>query len=146
MDKEDHCRTLWIKNRLTELDRISKLIDEVSEAWALSMRLHMPLNLAIEEAFTNIVNYAYSDNEEHDIEIVIEKHDRHLVVRITDDGNYYDPTTRKDPDLTLPVEKREIGGLGIYLIRQMMDQVVYVRSGERNILLLTKETVPAGSR
>ncbi len=131
-----------LENKMEELDRMVSWLENTAEEWGFQPMLTLNLNLVLEEAFSNIVNYAYTDTNKHLIEIGFEMNDSILTVQITDDGRPYDPTLNKDPDLTLPVEQREIGGLGIYLIKQVMDQVTYERSGNKNRLILTKEITP----
>lgn len=127
-----------LENSMKELDRMVSWLENTAEEWGFQPMFTLNLNLVLEEAFSNIVNYAYTDTNKHLIEIGLEMHDPILTVQIADDGRPYDPTLNKDPDLTLPVEQREIGGLGIYLIKQVMDQVTYERSGNKNRLILTK--------
>ena len=121
-----------------ELETITRCVEDLMVSWDLPMSLEMTLNLVLEEAFTNVVLYAYADEEEHEIRIEFRRTDQALQLIITDDGKPYDPTARQDPDITLPAEERGIGGLGIFLIRKMMDKVVYVRDNGYNILTMEK--------
>lgn len=138
MDNENPKKAIELTNRLEELLRISGFIDDLADEWDLPFQLTMSLNLVLEEAFTNIVNYAYQDKDAHSIELSFEKNGQTLVITLTDDGIPYDPTLREDPDVTLPPEEREIGGLGIFLIKKMMDNVAYRRENNRNILIMDK--------
>jgi len=131
-----------LENKMEELDRMVSWLENTAEEWGFQPMFTLNLNLVLEEAFSNIVNYAYTDTNKHLIGIRFEMNDPILTVQITDDGRPYDPTLNKDPDLTLPVEQREIGGLGIYLIKQVMDQVTYERSGNKNKLILKKAITP----
>ena len=130
-----------LENKMEELDRMVLWLENTAEEWGFQPMLTLNLNLVLEEAFTNVVNYAYTDQNKHLIEIIFEKDENILTIQIIDDGQPYDPTLRNDPDLTLPVEQREIGGLGIYLIRKVMDQVMYERSENKNRLTLTKKLI-----
>lgn len=96
------------------------------------------LNLVLEEALTNIILYGLDNQSEHIIEIEFKKSDDQLFISLIDDGIAYDPTQKADPDLTLSVEDRPIGGLGIFLIKKIMNQVVYSRKENKNYLMLTK--------
>lgn len=131
-----------LANRMDELERINAFLEECAVAWKLPARLVLSLNLAIEEAFTNIVQNAYTDNAPHDILLEIETRDNELVMTVTDDGIPYDPTKRSDPDIGLSAEERPVGGLGIFLINQTMDKVSYVRSNDKNQLTMTKNIKP----
>jgi len=92
----------------------------------------------LEEAVSNVIFYAFDDEKEHDIKIVISLENKILSIEIIDDGKPFDPTARKEPDVSLPAEDRPIGGLGIFLIRKMMDNVTYTRHNNLNTLTLLK--------
>lgn len=98
-------------------------------------------DLAIEEHLTNILSYGFSDSAEHIIKLNVNIEGGALVIEISDDGRAFDPTKYPEPDLSVPAEKRKIGGLGIHMIRQAMDSLEYKRLGDRNILRLRKQLV-----
>ncbi len=132
------CKTLLIKNQIEELNRVVDYLDELGEEWDLAVPLIFSLNLVLEEALTNIILYGLDNQSEHIIEIEFKKSDDQLFISLIDDGIAYDPTQKADPDLTLSVEDRPIGGLGIFLIKKIMNQVVYSRKENKNYLMLTK--------
>ena len=132
------CKTLLIKNQIEELNRVVDYLDELGEEWDLAVPLVFSLNLVLEEALTNIILYGLDNQSEHLIEIEFKKSDDQLYLTLIDDGIAYDPTLKADPDLSLSVEDRPIGGLGIFLIKKIMDQVVYSRKENKNFLMLTK--------
>ncbi len=140
MDDPIEIKKIRLQNSLKELSSITHAIDEIVGFWALAPTLSMTLNLLIEEAFTNIVYYAYQDAENHEIELVFEKHQDRLIIRLIDDGKPYDPLQSVYPELDLPVEERKIGGLGIYLMREMTDKLTYQRKDGYNILSMEKAT------
>ncbi|MDP2238232.1 MAG: ATP-binding protein [Bacteroidales bacterium] len=139
MEKEENIKSLKLQNKLEELETISVFLEELAEIWDIPLALTMSLNLVLEEAFTNVVNYAYTDQDLHSIGIDFEKTGNILSIKIIDDGKAYDPTQNADPDVTLSAEERSIGGLGIFLIRKMMDEVTYQRADNKNILMMTKK-------
>jgi anti-sigma regulatory factor (Ser/Thr protein kinase) len=100
----------------------------------------MELNLAVEELFTNIVFYAYDDQEQHEIEILFEHPETGCVlITLSDDGKTFNPLENPTGDnLVKSFEEREIGGLGIHLVRKMVSHIEYKRLDGRNILLLTR--------
>jgi serine/threonine-protein kinase RsbW len=104
----------------------------------LSDPVHKAADLALEEHLTNILSYGFSDTAEHVIELHIHIADASLVIEASDDGRPFDPTKYPEPDLTVPADKRKIGGLGIHMIRQAMDSVEYNRANGRNILRMRK--------
>jgi len=129
---------LKLKNSLDEIDRLFENIQSFGEAHGLSRKQAFQLNLVIEELFTNIVSYAYRDRRAHWIHVTISCGDGRLTVCIEDDGIPFNPATARKPDLEGPVEKREIGGLGIHLCKEMMNGMQYRRKNNKNILTLTK--------
>jgi anti-sigma regulatory factor (Ser/Thr protein kinase) len=101
--------------------------------------LAMSLNLALEEAVSNVILYAYPDGASGlvDVEAIIWKD--HIDFIVSDNGVPFDPTTGGNPDLTLDVKERPVGGLGIYLVKSIMDHVAYSRREGKNILSMTKK-------
>ncbi len=130
--------TLRLDNKISELDKIRNTLEEMVAVWGLSPQIGMSVNLAIEEAFANIVNHAFTDNKPHQIRFRFQMADNQLVISITDDGQQFDPTKKEPPDINLPAEERPIGGLGIFLIQKIMDKVEYNRIDHTNQLTLTK--------
>jgi serine/threonine-protein kinase RsbW len=127
-----------ITNHVDELPVLAEKIEALAESWELSMPLAMNINLALEEAISNVIFYAFDDEKEHDIKIVLSLENKTLTIEIIDDGKPFDPTARQQPDVSLPAEDRPIGGLGIFLIRKMMDNVTYTRHNNLNTLTLLK--------
>jgi anti-sigma regulatory factor (Ser/Thr protein kinase) len=98
----------------------------------------LPINLVLEEALSNVIFYAYEAGSSQEIHIEIEYVAPRLKITIKDTGKAFDPTQKEDPNLHLPVEERPIGGLGIFLMRKIMDEISYERLGKENILRMTK--------
>jgi serine/threonine-protein kinase RsbW len=138
MEKASLNKVLKVNNQIDELTRIASFLDETGEEWGLSMTLVTSLNLVLEEALTNIILYGFDEGSKHTIEIDLKKNVNNLLITIIDDGHKYDPTLKADPDITLSVDERLVGGLGIFLIKKIMDKVEYERRENRNLLILTK--------
>ena len=98
-------------------------------------------NLAIEELVTNCIKYGYDDSAEHIIEIELKLSEAQLEIIVTDDGHPFNPLHLPEPDTSLPLEERPIGGLGIHLLRKMSDAMDYTRTEGRNRLTLRKTLV-----
>ena len=126
---------LEVKNDINELSVLPDKIDGLG----LDAKTAMDLNLALEEAATNSVMYAYDAPEVGPVYISVSVRDGVVKMVVEDRGKPFDPTQKKDPDLTLPGEERPIGGLGIFLVKKLMDDVVYERKDGRNILTMTKK-------
>ena len=131
--------TLIIKNELEQLTRLYAFLDRQAVAYGLEELQLMQVKLALEEAVTNVILYAYPDKKDQDIRIDMSYENKRLTIVITDTGTDFNPLERQEPDLTLSLEERPIGGLGIYLVKQLMTEVTYSRSGGKNILTMTKD-------
>ena len=99
-------------------------------------------NLAIEEFSTNCIKYGYDDAQLHWLEVSLSLGEEALALTIVDDGRPFNPLEAPAPDLTLAVDERPIGGLGIYLVRRMADRMEYARQGDKNRLTLHKFLAP----
>ena len=133
---------LTLHNDVQEVPQLASFIDEVAEACGIDMATTMSLNLAMEEAVVNVMSYAYPAGTVGNVDIDAEFADGQLTFVLSDSGTPFDPTQAGTPDLTLDAEERPIGGLGIFLVRQIMDSIVYRRSDGKNILTLTKNIQP----
>ena len=134
---------LFMRNDIEQIPTLSEWL----EGLELPKELLMPINLALEEAVTNVMMYAYPGKSGR---VLVEctkerctmyegcKKEGKVIFTITDSGIAFDPTKRKEADITLSAEEREIGGLGIHLVRQIMDEIYYERKDEKNILTLVK--------
>ena len=132
-------RSLTLVNDLKRVPRLNAFIDEVCEANGFDMATIMQLNLAIEEAVVNVMNYAYPAGSKGDITIETKSNGKEMTFIISDTGKPFDPTAKPEVDTTLSAEDRAIGGLGIHLIRQIMDRINYERANGHNILTLIKK-------
>lgn len=133
-------RTLCIENDIKELDRINDFLEVVDEEFHLPSAFRMKLNLVLEEAVSNIIFYAYKPGEKGcSINIVVSYDKGWLTLMLIDSGIAFDPTKRENPDITLSADERPIGGLGIFLIKQIMDEVSYRREKKQNVLIMKKK-------
>ncbi|MBR5855583.1 MAG: ATP-binding protein [Paludibacteraceae bacterium] len=131
--------TLALKNNIDEINRLHTFIEEVGEVFALPMKTVMNLNLVLEEAVTNVIMYAYPKEEHEYIHLTAKEQEGKLIFILTDSGKAFDPTQAPDADITLSADDRQIGGLGIFLIRKIMNEVKYERIDGKNVLTLEKE-------
>ena len=136
---EEYERHLILHNDIQQIPQLADFVETIAEIAHLEQPLAMNLNLALEEAVSNVILYAYPPGSDGlvDVEAIIRKGQLDLV--ITDNGTPFDPTAVADADITLGVEERAIGGLGIFLVRNIMDTVKYRRDDGKNILSMTKK-------
>jgi len=132
-------RQLTLPNDVKQVPLLAEFIDGICEAAEVDMMLTMQLNLAIEEAVVNVMNYAYPEGTEGTVCIDAQVSDGVLQFVISDSGTPFDPTARAEVDTTLSAEERGIGGLGIHIVRQIMDSIDYKRVDGRNVLTLGKK-------
>ena len=132
-------RSLTLTNDLERIPRLNTFIEEVCESNGFDTPSTIQINLAMEEAVVNVMNYAYPAGTKGNITIEAKSNGKELLLVITDTGKPFDPTARPEVDTTLSAEDRPIGGLGIHLIRQIMDHINYERTDGHNILTLIKK-------
>jgi anti-sigma regulatory factor (Ser/Thr protein kinase) len=130
---------LTLPNDIETIPRLNEFIDGFCEEQGISMEISMSLNLAIEEAVVNVMNYGYPEGTVGYIDVEVDADKESITFVITDTGKPFDPTKKEDVDITLPAEKRGIGGLGIHLIRRIMDNIDYQYIDKKNILTLKKK-------
>lgn len=133
MEKE-----IRFSNNLNEIAQLADFIEKIGEELSLSPETTMNINLALEEAVANIIMYAYPSEEQHDILLRVTSTETQLIFLLTDKGLSFDPTQVDDIDVNLPIEDRPIGGLGIFLIRSIMNEVTYQRLDDENHLIMKK--------
>ncbi len=132
-------RELRMEAKVENLNRVLAFVDEALEQVNCPVKTQMQLDVAVEELFVNIASYAYAPGT-GDAVIQIETGREPLSVSITfiDGGVPYDPLAKPDPDITLSAEERQIGGLGIYMVKKSMDDMRYRREDGKNILTIRK--------
>lgn len=132
-------RQFVFQNELGELNKLSEKLEKLGEEWDLSPGVVMNVNLALEELVTNTIFYGINDDNPHVITVSFQLDDTTLSVEIRDDGIPFNPLDIEEPDVDLPAEERKIGGLGIYLVKKIMDSFEYSREGHYNVILLKKK-------
>ena len=137
---EETERHLILHNDIQQIPQLAEFVEAVADLAHLDVGLTMSLNLALEEAVSNVIMYAYPKGSDGlvDVEAIVRKDSLEFI--LSDNGTPFDPTAAPEADITLDVEDRPIGGLGIFLVRNIMDEVKYTRSDDgKNILSMTKK-------
>ena len=132
-------KSIILANDISEISRLNDFIEEIGAEFSLPVDVVFNLNLVLEEAVVNVINYAYPKEEHEHIYVSARLNDGSIVFVVTDTGKEFDPTLAPEADITLSADDRQIGGLGIFLIRQIMNEVKYERIDGKNVLTLEKK-------
>lgn len=132
-------KELTIAATVENIEVVTDFVNQQLEELACPMKAQMQINIAIDELFSNIAHYSYNP-EVGQATVRVEVVENPLAVTITfiDNGIPYDPLAKEDPDLTLSAEERQIGGLGIYMVKKSMDEISYEYKDGQNILSIKK--------
>ena len=128
---------------LEELDTVIDYISEYLAEMGCSTPMEIKICIACEEIFVNIAHYAYKDMGPEvprlaSVSVSQDPSGNDVQITFRDKGVSYNPLAREDPDISLSVEERKIGGLGVYMVKKSMDRVLYERDGDENVLMLIK--------
>ena len=134
--------TLRIRNDPAELIGLEADVQLFVAQHRLTGEDESTLYLLLEELILNVISYAYDDDDTHEIVVRMAMAGRDLHVEIEDDGRPFDPTVAPPPDLAAPLQQRRAGGLGIHLVRSLVDDVTYRRDAGKNIVTLVKKLLP----
>ena len=131
---------LTIEAKTENLEKVLAFVDKHLEEKECAIKVQMQIDVAVEELFVNIAQYAY-DSDTGMVTIQVEIQEEPLAVMITfiDNGVTYNPLAKEDPDITLAAEERQIGGLGIYMVKKTMDDITYEYKDGQNILRIRKQ-------
>ena len=128
-----------LKSDLSELDKLCENLETISNKFGFSKKIVFEINLALEELFTNIISYGFKDGKEHVTKVTLTPQNDELCLCIEDEGKPFNPIEFETPDVSCSVEDCKIGGLGIHIMKKVMDEVYYERCGNKNVLNLKKK-------
>jgi sigma-B regulation protein RsbU (phosphoserine phosphatase) len=132
---------ITIKNGLPAIVQVNERFNSFADEHGIPKTVSRKMNMVFDELLNNIISYAYQDNKDHDIDVSVELTGNWLGVTISDDGMPFDPFTVHTPDTDLSLEERDIGGLGIHLVKNLMDKFSYKRENNKNILNFVKHII-----
>lgn len=132
-------KSIILTNDISEINKLTEFVEEIGNKLSLAPDVVFNLNLVLEEAVVNIINYAYPKEDHQSIYLSATLHEGSIILVLTDTGVEFDPTMAPEADITLSAEERPIGGLGIFLIRQIMNEVRYDRIDGKNVLTMEKK-------
>lgn len=133
-------KELTLDATVENLDRVTEFVDEQLEELNCPPKAMIQINVAIDELFGNIADYAYRpDVGSATVRVEVVEEPLSVVITFIDNGKPFDPLSSGEPDLTLPAKKRPVGGLGIYLVKKNMDEITYEYKNGQNILRIKKK-------
>ncbi|MBQ7150743.1 MAG: ATP-binding protein [Synergistaceae bacterium] len=133
-------KELTISAEIPNLDTVIEFVNEELEAHDCGPKVQMQIEVAVEEIFVNIAHYAYQPQiGTATVRVEVQPEPQAAVITFIDSGVPYDPLAKPDPDVTLSAEEREVGGLGIYMVKKSMDDVSYEYKDGKNIFTIKKK-------
>ncbi len=136
---DDRQFEMTIVNEISEIDRFQSKFAEFASEKGIPGTTMQKVQIVFEDLLANIIFYAYDDEAEHEIEISMNSNGEQLKITVVDDGLPFNPLEAEKPDTSLDLKDREIGGLGIHLVLNLMEEVTYERREEQNVITLTKQ-------
>jgi serine/threonine-protein kinase RsbW len=132
--------SVTLVNQLSEVARLGRLVEAFGEAEGLGPKAVFSMNLALDEVVTNIIRYAHDDDgRQHPIVVRLSLEEGVLTAQVEDEGRAFNPLEAPTPDIRAGIDERPIGGLGIHLVRSVMNSVEYRREDGRNVLIMKKQ-------
>ena len=133
-------KELKLEANLNNIPRVMAFVDKELEALQCPLKIRMKIDLALDELVANVANYAYASGKgDMTVRFAFDEADRMVSITFIDEGVPYDPLKKRDPDVTLSAAERQIGGLGIFLVKKTMDSMEYKRENNCNILTIYKK-------
>ena len=129
---------LRLVNDLKEIDRCLAGLEEICERFQIPADIRNAFSVVLDDLLNNVISYAYKDVGEHSIDVLLSTDGQRFIVSVIDEGVEFDPFLSEEPDINGALDERQIGGLGIHLIRNLMDDHFYRRDGKKNVTTLMK--------
>ncbi len=130
--------TVRIENDLSEIAKVDEKLDDFAEQFGVPPAIAATFHIIFDDLLNNVISYGFNDEQRHFIDISLGLTANSLTVSIADDGVPFNPLAETAPDTTLSIEDRPIGGLGIHIVVNMVDDISYQRTADKNVLTLTK--------
>ena len=133
---------IQIENQIPDIEKVCNQIEQFGKTYNIDQKVIFALHLALDEILTNIISYGYEDDDNHQIDVRLKLSKDRMIVEIEDDGKPFHPNQAPSPDIDKPLHERKIGGLGLYLVNNLMNSVDYKSQNGKNILTLVKKYNP----
>jgi len=135
--------SLVLRNDLSELERLAQAVSAWCQKSYVIADVEYQLNLALDEIVSNVIRHGWKDEGEHQLFVQVSRTENELTVEVEDYAVPFNPLEAPVPDITKPLEERPVGGLGIHLVRQIMDGLEYRRHAGKNLLVMKKKIAGA---
>jgi len=130
--------TIRLPVDLREIERLNRIVRQFGDLHEVPSRTLYAVNLALDEVVTNVVLHGFDDASEQQLEVRVVAGAAEITADIEDAGRPFNPLDVAPPDLTAPLDERSLGGLGVHLVKNLMDRVEYRREGTKNVLTMRK--------
>ena len=132
-------KTIELKALIENFASLSSWLSDIAASWEIKGGLINKINICLEEIFVNICSYAYPEKT-GTVKVSTDKTNNEVILKFEDEGYEYNPLQKQDPDISLSYEERPIGGLGIFMVKEMSKKIEYERKNDKNILTITFST------
>ncbi|MDR9415378.1 MAG: ATP-binding protein [Gracilimonas sp.] len=139
MAETSNIQTLTVEASTEHLAKVRNFVAAHAEQIGLDQKDVSEIRLAVDEAYTNIIKHAYKNDAKMNVNIEIGSNGEQLWISLMDEGKSFDPSSYNEPDLMQRIKEKKRGGMGVYLIRKLMDQVQYNRTGHTNEIRMVKK-------
>ena len=127
-----------VDSKSGDLEGVRNIVSALERARHLPAEVVFDINVVLDELISNIIKYGYNDGAVHEIHVTLSADAAEVRISIEDDGKAFDPSASPAPDLSLPLEQRPVGGLGLHFVRKLMDTIEYKREKNRNYMFLKR--------
>ena len=134
----DRCTRLAIRNEIADLAILREALRQFGIEHAVARRTLMQLQVTLDEIVSNIIKYAWPEGGTHEVAVRMSTREDDIEIEVIDDGQPFDPRTVPAPEQSRPGRRRKPGGVGIHMVKQLVDDIEYFRSGSCNHIVLTK--------
>jgi len=133
-------RELTLQATVDNIETVTDFVNEYLDEVECSLKVQMQIAVVIDEIFSNIAHYAYTPSVgDVTVSVMVNKETKVLMLSFADSGVAYNPLVKEDPDVTLSAEERQIGGMGIFMVKKLMDDITYEYVEGRNVLTIWKK-------
>ncbi|MGI9530317.1 SpoIIE family protein phosphatase [Lutimonas sp.] len=133
--------SVWINNKIEEMPKVIEFFEEFAARNDMTTEATQKFNIVLDELLNNIISYGFNDPKEHEIEVKFQLKYLRLIITIEDDGIPFNPFRNESPDIKLAISERKLGGLGVHIVKNLVDEYAYIRQANKNVINLVKYNI-----